>query len=119
MKKGPAHSYQDLDVWKRSIDLTVAVYGITKKLPKSEMYALSDQLKRAAVSVPSNIAEGQKRYGQKDKINFCGIALGSLAEVETQLIIVEKIYEISTESILEECAIISRMLHALIRSLRT
>jgi len=118
VKKGPAHSYQDLDVWKRSIDLTVAVYDITKKFPSAEKYALVDQLRRAVVSVPSNIAEGQKRFGSKDTLHFCGIALGSLAEVETQLIIVEKVYSVKTQEILEECMIISRMLHALIKSLR-
>ncbi len=114
-----AHSYQDLDVWKRSIDLVVAIYETVKVLLKEELYALSDQLKRAAVSVPSNIAEGQKRYSNKDTVNFCGMSLGSLAELETQLIIANRVYNVNTEEILEECAIISRMLHALIKSLRS
>ncbi|MFT4532168.1 MAG: four helix bundle protein [Candidatus Saccharimonadales bacterium] len=118
MKKGPAHSYQNLDVWKKSIELVECVYDITKKLPIEERYALSDQLRRAVVSVPSNIAEGQKRMSNKDTVNFCGISLGSLAEVETQLIIVNRIYKIDVANVLESCETISRMLHALIRSLR-
>lgn len=113
-----AHEYQKLDVWNRSIDLVVGLYELTKKLPKTELFALSDQMKRAAVSVPSNIAEGQKRFSDKYKINFCGIALGSVAELETQLIITSKVYGINTDKLQEECAIISRMLHALIKSLR-
>lgn len=113
-----AHSYQKLEVWNKSIDLVVLVYELIKKLPKEEMYALSDQMRRAVVSVPSNIAEGQKRYGNKDTIHFCGISLGSLAELETQLIIINKVYKIDTTELLDECAIISRMIHALIKSLR-
>jgi four helix bundle protein len=94
------------------------VYELVKKLPKEEIYALSDQMRRAAVSIPSNIAEGQKRFSDKDTINFCGMGLGSVAELETQLIITERVYDISTKEIQDKCAIISRMLHALIRSLR-
>jgi len=113
-----AHSYQNLEVWQRSIELTVRVYGLCKLLPKEELYALSDQIKRAAVSVPSNIAEGQKRFTTKDTLHFSSISLGSLAELETQSILVHKIYDLEVGSLLEECAIISRMLHALIKSLR-
>lgn len=114
-----AHSYQDLDVWKRSVDLVVVIYELCKSLPKSELFTLSDQMKRAAVSIPSNIAEGQKRFSNKDTIHFCTIALGSLAELETQIIIVSRLYKIDTNDSLQECVIISRMLHALIKSLRT
>lgn len=114
----PAHSYQDLDVWKRSLELVVSVYEIIKLLPKEESYALSDQMRRAAVSIPSNIAEGQKRFSNKETIHFSSISLGSLAELETQLIITGKVYGIDTSELLGECAIISRMLHALIKSLR-
>ncbi len=113
-----AHGYQELGVWKRSVDLTVAVYDLCKKLPKEELYALADQMKRAVVSIPSNIAEGQKRFTNKDTIHFCNIALGSMAELETQLIITNKIYKLETDKLLEECVVISRMLHALIKSLR-
>ncbi|MBP7807106.1 four helix bundle protein [Candidatus Saccharibacteria bacterium] len=113
-----AYSYQNLEVWNRSVDLVVDVYQIVSKLPKHETYALGDQLRRAAVSVPSNIAEGQKRFSVKDTTHFCTIALGSLAELETQLIIVNRVYTIETSKVLESCEIITRMLHALIKSLR-
>ena len=111
-------SYQNLDVWHKAMDLVVTVYGITKKLPLEEKFALADQLRRAAVSVPSNIAEGQKRFSNKDTVHFCGLALGSLAELETQLIITNKVHQIDTDNLLDECAVVSRMLHALIKSLR-
>jgi four helix bundle protein len=111
-------SYQDLEVWKKSVDLSVAVYELVKSLPKYEQFALSSQMRRAAVSIPSNIAEGQKRYSNKDTIHFCGMALGSLAELETQLIITSRVHGISTEKIIHECDTVSRMLHALITSLR-
>jgi len=112
------YDYKNLDVWKRSMDLVEHVYEITKALPKEETYALTDQMRRAVVSIPSNIAEGQKRFSNKDTINFCGFALGSLAELETQLIITERVYGINTKETQDECEIISRMLHALIKSLR-
>ena len=113
-----ADSYQKLEVWKRSVDLTADIYELCTKLPKQEMYALADQMKRAAVAVPSNIAEGQKRFSRGDTLHFCSIAFGSLAELETQLIIAQKVYDLKTDTILRECAIISRMLHALTKALR-
>lgn len=113
-----AHGYQNLDVWNKSMDLTVVVYDICKLLPKSELYALADQLKRAAVSVPSNIAEGQQRFSVKDTIHFSTVALGSLAELETQLILTKRLYGIDTDEALSSCNLIVRMLHALIKSLR-
>ena len=79
--------YEDLIVWQKSMDLVVEVYEILKLLPNEEMYALSNQIKRAAISIPSNIAEGQERNTTKDFINFLHIAKGSKAELETQLLI--------------------------------
>jgi len=81
----------------------VSVYELVKQLPKYEQFALIDQMIRATVSIPSNIAEGQKRYSNKDTINFCGIALGSLTELETQLFIVSKVHHTDTKIILDEC----------------
>jgi len=112
------HDYKKLDVWKRSIDLVVGVYEIVNLLPELEKYALSDQIRRAVVSIPSNIAEGQKRSGKKETVQFTYIALGSLAELETQLIIAEKIYLVDASSALQECEIIGRMLTALAKSLK-
>ncbi len=111
------HSYKDLQVWQKAIDLVVAVYEITNKLPSTEKYGLADQLKRAVVSVPSNIAEGQKRYGAKEFKQFCYIANASLAEVETQLILVNKLFGTNVDDELRESEIIGRMLLALIKTL--
>ena len=77
--------YNDLDVWKESRKLVKLIYELTKKFPKEEMYGLSNQIRRAAVSIPSNIAEGCGRNHSKDSIQFFYISRGSLFELETQL----------------------------------
>ena len=79
--------HHKLDVWKQAIELVEDVYLITQQFPQSELYGLTSQLRRAAVSVPSNIAEGAARNGSKEFAHFLSIANGSLIEVETQLII--------------------------------
>lgn len=78
-------SYRDLEVWQKSIAMVTSVYSISKQLPKEELYSLTNQIRRAAVSIPSNIAEGKARYNTKDFIRFLLIARGSVAELETQL----------------------------------
>ena len=78
-------NYRDLLVWQKSMDLVVEIYRLTRLLPKEEIYALSTQMRRAAVSIPSNIAEGQQRRSTKEFIQFLSIAKGSNAEVQTQL----------------------------------
>ncbi len=77
--------YESLDVWRKSMNLAEEIYKLTAKFPKTEIYALSDQMKRAAVSIPSNISEGQARKTDKDIAKFLYIARGSKAELETQL----------------------------------
>jgi four helix bundle protein len=77
--------FRDLRVWQRAIDLVAAVYRISGKFPKGEVFGLTGQMRRAAVSVPSNIAEGHTRASTKEYLNHISIAQGSLAEVETQL----------------------------------
>lgn len=79
--------HKDLDVWKNSISLVKNIYEITKSFPKEELYGLTNQMRRAAVSIPSNIAEGAARNHDKEFIQFLYISLGSLSELETQLII--------------------------------
>lgn len=106
-------------VWQRAMQLVEDVYAILKQLPKAELYALTDQIKRAAISVPSNIAEGQKRLNKQETIQFTGIALGSVAELQTQLILCQKLYDITTDKLVDECDQIGRMLTALVRSLRS
>lgn len=85
-------SYKDLIVWQKSIELVKIVYILTKQLPKEEVYGLSSQMRRCAVSIPSNIAEGQKRNSVSEYIQFLYIANSSAAELETQLIIIKEVY---------------------------
>ena len=80
-------NYKDLVVWQRAMELTAEAYRLAKKLPKEETYALADQIRRSAVSIPSNIAEGQSRNSDKEFKRFLNIARGSKAELETQLLI--------------------------------
>ena len=91
--------YKELQVWQKAMDLVVEIYNLTKLLPKEETYAISDQIRRAAVSIPSNIAEGQSRNSVKEFIQFLSIARGSLAELETQLLICVKVNMLTNENI--------------------
>lgn len=86
-----AKSFRELKVWKLSIDLTVLVYGLTAEFPKSEVYGLSSQMQRAAVSIASNIAEGSARSTRKDFRQFVSIARGSNCELQTQLLIANRL----------------------------
>lgn len=92
-----SRSYKDLLVWQKSIDLSVAVYDICSAFPKSELYGLANQMKRAAISVPSNIAEGQARQHLGEFLHFLSIAKGSLAELDSQRIVGERLGLISPE----------------------
>ena len=83
----PIKSYQDLTVWQRAMDLVEGVYRVTKDWPKDEQYGLTNQVRRAVVSVPANIAEGQGRTSDREFARFLAIAHGSLYEVETHLLI--------------------------------
>ena len=105
-------NHKDLDVWKRSISLVTDIYKITKAFPKEELYGLTSQLRRAAVSIPSNIAEGSARNSNKEYVHFLYISLSSLSETETQLIIANKINYINdcSEILLETEAIKSMIL---------
>jgi len=91
-------THKDLDVWKDSISLVIEIYQALKSYPSDERYGLVDQMKRSAVSIPSNIAEGAARHSDKEFIRFLHISLGSLAELETQLIISKELAFISEES---------------------
>ncbi len=83
--------HKSLDIWKLSIDLVELIYRITSKFPEEEKFGLISQIRRAAVSIPSNIAEGAARQSDKENIHFMYIALGSLTELETQLIIAKRL----------------------------
>jgi four helix bundle protein len=124
MEKKPqkSRSYQDLEVWKLSIALVKEIYLITEKFPKSESYGLTNQIRRAAVSIPSNIAEGQGRNSSKEFRQFLSIALGSVAETETQLIIAKEINFLRNdelEPLLVTVDRIRKMLKGLSKSIRT
>ncbi|MCA9239944.1 MAG: four helix bundle protein [Planctomycetales bacterium] len=114
-------SHKDLKVWQRGIDLAEAIYKLTAGLPSEEKYGLTSQLRRAAASVPANIAEGNARDSTKDYLRFLSMAVGSLAEVETFLALVERLRYSSSSSLRELDALIEeerRMLRALQKSLR-
>ena len=118
---GPIRGYRDLIVWQDSMDLVVTVYRITATFPKEERYSLVNQLRRAAVSVPSNIAEGHGRSRTGDYLRHLSVAVGSLSEVETQVQIsrrLEYIAEDDQSRLLDSCNAIAKMLGGLIRSLR-
>jgi len=84
-------THKDLKIWQRSVALVTRVYKLTENFPKSEMWGLTNQIRRAAVSVPSNIAEGSGRKFPRELVQFLHIALGSLAELETQFIIAQNL----------------------------
>ena len=114
-------SYKNLDIWKKGVGLVKNIYLITKEFPKSETYALVDQIRRAATSIPSNIAEGHTRQHKKEFRQFLFVALGSLAEPETQLIIAEKLGYLEKEKLnqsLSEMDAIGKMTRGLIKRLQ-
>ena len=115
-------SYKDLIVWQKSMDLVEMVYQATKVFPKEELYGLTNQLRRAAVSVPSNLAEGQARNSTAEFRNFLSISRGSLAEVETQLLIAERLRYLQPEQLTPIMNLqieINKMINALMGKLAT
>lgn len=115
------NSYRDLNVWQKSMELARMVYGLVKYLPREELYALSDQMRRAVVSIPSNIAEGYYRNSTRDYIRFLSLAKGSLGEIETQLFLCENFGYLKSEQIspaLTKCDETGKMLTALINNIQ-
>lgn len=115
-------SYRDLEVWKKSIQLVKQIYISTKNFPKEETYGLTNQMRRAAVSIASNIAEGKSRQTKNEYIQFLYIALGSASELDTQLVISKELDYINGQTendLAENIDHISRMTRNLIKSLRT
>ena len=115
---GNVKSHEDLTVWKMSIDFVTDIYRITKDFPREEIYGLTSQLRRAAVSIPSNIAEGAARHSTKEYIQFLYISLGSIAEVETQLIIAKNLNYIDSNDLLKNVRFIKGKMINLISSLK-
>jgi len=115
-------SFKDLIVWQKATDLVVKIYNLTKKFPKEELYGLSSQMRRCAVSIPSNIAEGSNRGTRKDFSQFLRIAYGSGAELETQIEISKRlsfVEQLDYNSIDKALNEIMRMLVSLIKKLKT
>jgi len=114
-------SYRDLLVWQKGIDLVVDAYRATAPFPKSEIYGLTSQIRRAASSIPANIAEGYGRGSRKEYVQFLTVAQGSLKELETHFIVSEKLSYLTaaqTRRLLSETDELGRMLGSLIRKLR-
>lgn len=116
----PVRSYRDLRVWQSSMDLVVSCYELSKQLPEDERYGLITQIRRAAVSVPSNIAEGHGREHLGEYVHHLSIANGSLMELETDVIICERLGYLDSEAVapvLTQTSDVGRMLAGLIRKL--
>lgn len=114
-------SFRDLEVWEKAIQLVKEIYLVTKGFPKEEIYGLTSQLRRAAVSIASNIAEGKARQTKKEYIQFLYVALGSAAELETQIVISKELDYMDNKVknvLLEKSDHVSRMLRNLIKSLK-
>jgi four helix bundle protein len=110
-----SQTHKDLEVWNQGIDLVAKIYSITNHFPKEELYGLTSQIRRSAISVPSNIAEGYARASRKELIQFLYISLGSISELETQIIIAVKLGFISDEQPLQDIEIVRRKLLNLIK----
>ena len=114
-------SYQQLVAWQKAMDLVVAVYKVTENFPQREVYGLTNQMRRAAVSIPSNIAEGQGRNTAKDFCNFLSIALGSIQELETQMTLSHRLGFLAEAELLplmEHVGEVGRITNGLLTSLR-
>jgi four helix bundle protein len=114
-------SFRDLEVWRLGLDLVESVYQCTATFPKSETFGLAAQMRGAAVSIPSNIAEGQARNSTKQFLQFLSFALGSLAELETQLELASRLDYGKTEilSVMAQVNLLGKKLHCLQRSIRS
>lgn len=122
MEDNKIRNFTDLKIWQKGHCLVLEIYKITKKFPKEEKYSLCDQLKRASISITSNIAEGFGRDKPNDKTHFYTMSLGSIYEVENQLMIARDLKYINSNEcsvLLDRCLEISKMCLVLIKKIRT
>ncbi len=115
-------SYRELLIWKKGIELVKEIYGLVRRFPKEELYGLGNQLRRSSISIPSNIAEGQARQSAREFKQFLFIALGSLAEVDTQLVIAGELGFVvvhDVQRLEEEVTELRKMISGLVRKLTT
>lgn len=111
--------HRDLLVWQKAMELTATIYIMSERFPRIEQFGLTDQIRRAAVSVPSNIAEGHARQSTKEFVNFLSIARGSLAEIDTQIEIACRLgYVHEVNSVCDSIFELTKMLNSLMTSLR-
>ena len=118
-KRTLLRTHKDLDVWNAAMELAGQIYTLTAQFPKEELYGLTSQTRRCAVSIPSNIAEGAARNSRKEFVRFLHIALGSVAELETQLILAKNMGFLSETSSFDRIEKVRMMLSGLIRFLKT
>ncbi|HOW87855.1 MAG TPA: four helix bundle protein [Candidatus Omnitrophota bacterium] len=114
-------SFKDLKIWNLGVEIVLVVYGLTKRFPKEEIYGLTSQIRRASVSIPANIAEGFRRFSSKEHKQYLHIAMGSLAELETELFIayrLEYFTENEFETISSKIDSLGRMLTAVLQKFR-
>jgi four helix bundle protein len=117
---GKIRTYRDLDIWKAGVQLVKDIYKLTEQFPKQEMYGLVSQMRRSSVSIPSNVAEGFRRYHNKEYKQFLYTSLGSCAELETQITIAKELEYVSEDKeamILERLDHICRMISNLLKKL--
>ena len=119
MKREPAKSFQDLIVWQKAHQFVLSVYKASENFPKREMYGLTSQFRRAAVSIPANIAEGFRKKGKPDKFRFMNIAQGSLEECRYYLILAQDLEYLDTSEMMRQLEEVSKMLNAYAKSILT
>jgi four helix bundle protein len=112
------HNFRELKVWIKAMKVVEDTYTISKKLPDTENFTFISQITRCALSIPSNIAEGAGRNTDKDFTRFLNISVGSAYELETQLILIEKIFNVETKELIQKVSEVQRMLYSLIKSLK-
>jgi four helix bundle protein len=115
-------NFTDLEVWRRGHKLVIEIYKITREFPKSELFGLTDQMRRCSVSITSNIAEGFSRYSHKEKLQFFRISAGSITELQNQLIIardVGLIKDFVFQSLYEQTIVVLKILNGLIRNTKS
>ena len=117
MKRSPAKHFQDLIVWQRAHEFVLLIYRYSESFPKNELYGLTSQLRRSAVSVPSNIAEGFKKKTKPDKVRFLNIAQGSLEECRYYLILAKDLDYGETSRLMEKLEEVSKLLEAYLSSI--
>ena len=121
MEHSPVQSYRDLRVWHEAMALAEGCYRLTRGFPKEELYGMTSQIRRAAASVPANIAEAYGRENRGEYVQFLRVAQGSLKELETHLLLSQRVQLASgktIEPVVAQCETVGKMLRALIRSLQ-